>query len=755
MEVLKAYMATARLKECSQRTLLANGVVITCVKSYTREDIYIAVPPVTVGTAEITSEEISGTGFLAHPRNGTVKGHKFPTHDSARGGVYGIAHVGKGYKRVADQAPGSTKVIDMSAKLPAWLVKDTNGATIKDWGIDEWGAKHAVAAHNGTKPTPPVSWGTEKVEFKEGDDAGPPYPLVAGDYMTYHFTKTDDTWTAEGPQELMYGNVDWKGPVTDDPADRKILTYKGNPSRYWPIGQFVEIPGLSSVDHSVDGDLNSYEYMTVFGDKIYEGGKVLVTMPWLYHPLNSSSGGWDANHQNAHVLGAAYRESDGRLFCVIKTCYNSYPTVKPAPTGETPDPGMVSVWRTYKNGVVSTDWLADKAGAEKQVADSKGALTLVEVPDPGRGYFVELIMRKAGDIPGGWTRMLRIPTDNAWANCNFFFSEDGTKAVSVQLGSVWEITITGESATFTKTDVGKFQTKIEADINNTSESVRWSDDGVEIIAKSKDFRNHSKSVRAYKSTKSGSIVIAADYKKNELTTMTATISGGDTHNKIIERSAYWGETAVMGELHTGTFDRILKEPTPHHWFSCGESQRGCAQAAIAGSSCAAVCTVSATNMTFAYMGDDDEYDGTSNASTGCRQVWKINEDCVQTGKAEACITTTTTAKNGVATRTDCIIMSGFGTWTQSAVVDSGYYVWYWDEEPNGSTKIRHYESGFLPGYYCANHPSGPPTWMRDPVTDAHGNVWTHKWDNYDECPTINGQFVFVHEFLTPVIYVCN
>lgn len=377
LRILSDYCRRYKLNIASRKVELTNGVIVVCQVCYNKEDVWVTIPPVvSAATPEVVTEEIIH-GFLAHPRNGTARGFQFPGHDAARAPTYGIAHTGKGYKLEDD--------------------------VITDLGDDE------------------------------GAQVGIPYPLTDDRSTVYHFSLVDGVWTAEGPQELMYGNVDWKGKKTDNPEDRWILTYKGNPSRYWPVGNFVEIPGLSSVDHFVEGMLNSYEYMTVFGDKIYEGGKVLVEMPWLYHPINSYMGDWEANHQNAHVLGAAYRESDGVLFCVVKTCYNSYPTVKPVPTGKTPDPGMVSAWHTYKNGVVYKDWLDDEAGAKKQVATEQG-LTLVEVPDPGRGYFVELITNKAGNIPGGWTRLLRIATP-AYCDVNWFFSEDGTKACSVMFGA--------------------------------------------------------------------------------------------------------------------------------------------------------------------------------------------------------------------------------------------------------------------------------------------------------------------------------
>lgn len=501
LRILSDYCKRYKLNIASRKVELANGVIVVCQVCYNKEDVWITLPPVSTVTLEVATEETIH-GFLAHPRNGTVRGFQFPGHDAARTPTYGIAHTGKGYK----------------------LETINDVETIVDLGDDE------------------------------GAQVGIPYPLADDRATVYHFELVAGEWTAEGPQELMYGNVDWKGPKTDDPKDRKILTYKGNPSRYWPVDNFCEIPGLSSVDHSVEGLLNSYEYMTVFGDKVYQNGDVLVEMPWLYHPLNATLGGWEENHQNAHVLGAAIRQLDELLICVVKTCYNSYPILKPVPTGVSPDPGYVSAWHTYKDGVVYKDWLADKAGAEKQVADSQGALTLVEVPDPGRGYFVELIVNKAGNTPGGWTRLLRIATPS-WCNVNWFFSEDGTKACSVMFGELHKIEISGDVATHTTESLGGFKNEITF----TSRLDQESNPGIPDPAISGgifsnvyrvgvsvgDWINKDDVTQKYTSSKSGKTTLAADYKGNELVKMEANLSGSETYDYFRRYGKQWGKIASM------------------------------------------------------------------------------------------------------------------------------------------------------------------------------------------------------------------
>ena len=431
----------------------------------------------------------SSRGFVTHPRSGVPRGFQFPGHDSALTSSYGPAHTGKGYRL------DSTGLVDEG---------DVNGA-----------------------------------------QEGQPYPLIDEDVTPKHwlFEQVNGEWAADGPQELFYGNVDWKGPAGDDPASREILTYKGNPSRYWPVNQFVEIPGLSSVDHFVEGVLNNYEYMTVFGDRVYSGGGIIATMPQLYHPLNTTMNGPEASHQNAQVLGAAYRSTDNLLLCIIKTCYNTYPRLKGDASS---DDFKVSAWHVYRDGVVVQDWLDEEAGARAFVAANSG-YTVVEVPDPGRGYFIEVVAAKQGNIPGGWTRLAQISTETAWANCNFFFSEDGTKAVSVQLGEVWTIEITGDVVTYTRTDAGKFWHHI----NTTSDrdqslAVPWGEGAA--TPQPKDWKNYDKLTRSYRQTKSGSVVIAADYKGNELVTMRADLSGENYYTHVKENNSYWGNTAQIPSL---------------------------------------------------------------------------------------------------------------------------------------------------------------------------------------------------------------
>jgi hypothetical protein len=606
LPAFKRYMELGGLKIGSKRIVLANGVVIMLNVCYSYENISISVPPSVEVTTEIVEETII-RGFITHPRNGVVRGFQFPGHDSARTPTYGIAHTGIGYS------------------------EDEDGNIIDDG--DYAGAQEGLA-----------------------------YPLIDEDEKERHWLfSNDEGWEAEGPQQLMYGNVDWKGPAGED---RKILTYKGNPSRYWPVGQFVEIPGLSSVDHSVEGMLNSYEYMTVFGDKVYEGGQVLATMPWLYHPLNSVDGGWEANHQNAQVLGAAYRESDGVLICIVKTCYNSYPHVKTVPPAEG---SMVSTWQVWKDGLLIQDWYENKDGAEKFIEENPGH-NLVEVPDPGRGYWIEVILQKAGEIQGGWKRALRVSTSSAWANCNFFFSEDGTKACSVMFGALHKIVIDGDTATHSTESLGGFKQAIKTEMTNQESEYNPGEaaypgsppgSAAAYIRTGLDYHQWFEMndyTKVYTGVKSGTTTLAADYKGNELVKLNATISGTDTFSKRTLRGQRWTQTALLSSISPRSWvdpwSFMIGEPAAHQNMNGPGS---IIYPSLGQFACKPKCTVTTENMLIETA--------PSRGGNGCDGVYRIANGCVSSGGlARACITTIMQAANGTSSRTDCVLFAGAGEW---------------------------------------------------------------------------------------------
>lgn len=434
-----------------------------------------------MGFIRLISE--ASRGFITHPRSGTPRQFQFPGTDSNHIPTLGTAHTGKGY---SESAGGLVDEGDFT-------------------GVQE----------------------------------GQPYPLIDEDTTAKHwlFEKTEEEWDADGPQELMYGNIDWKGPVIDSTDDRLIISYKGNPSRYWPVNQFVEIPGLSSIDHTIESSSGDYSFTTVFGPFVYQGGEVLAEMPKLYAPLNSGI-------QPAQVLGAALRQADEVLVCAVKTCYNSYPRAKAVDE-------LVSTWQVWLNGLLVTDWLEDEDSARKEAASIGGLV--VEVPDPGRGYFVEIIVQRSGDISGGWKRLLRIPFGTNMPNSGFFFSADGAKCSAVLFDKIYTVSIGTDTATYAETDTGTFTHTITTSVTSEDESTPWGEGEDRPLAGS--WKQRSKKTRTYTQVKSGQKIIAVDYKGNELVTMTASLSGGNVYTKVKDFGTKWGETARIPSL-TEASDRV-------------------------------------------------------------------------------------------------------------------------------------------------------------------------------------------------------
>jgi hypothetical protein len=349
-----------------------------------------------------------------------------------------------------------------------------------------------------------------------------------------------------------YGNVDWKGPEQpNDPTQRtrRILTWKGPPSRYWPLDIFAEVDGVTVVDHMIEGVLQDTWYYTPFSGNVYEHGLVAYTMPNLYFPMGNN------NNLAAQVLGAAYREVDGKLVVVVKTCYNQYPRYK-APQE------MMSTWQVRYQGMFYQEWLDNKNGADEQALSLGAGYTVAEVPDPGRGYWIEVLLKEPGASLPGWNRLLRVSTDSNPAITNWFFSEDGTQAVTVWGGWLHKIVLVqgvGSVTTcmHTTESAGKFENTIVT--NTVNNSTNWVSDylkahppvilpsgggGTGPTAESfyayyphdaayartvapfiDKYGRIQDYTTTYADTKSGKIVIAADYQKNELVTLDANLAG--------------------------------------------------------------------------------------------------------------------------------------------------------------------------------------------------------------------------------------
>jgi hypothetical protein len=262
------------------------------------------------------------------------------------------------------------------------------------------------------------------------------------------------------------------------------------------------------------------------------------------------------------VLGAAYRESDGVLICIVKTCYNSYPRLKGV--AGTPD-FTVSAWHVYKDGIIYADYLDDKAAADKFIADNPSqGYSLVEFTDPGRGYFFEVLLNKSKDVIGGWTRLLRQTTGSNMPDCNFFFSEDGTKSCSVMFGKLNLIEITGDTATYTEQSLGGFKNEIKTDNDSVQESNYGEPDPTKsgifaqvyrVGIKSGDWITRTDTIKKYTSDKTGTLTLAADYKGNVLTKMDATLTGSEVYDYYRRMGFKWGYTALPPSLHSADSDR--------------------------------------------------------------------------------------------------------------------------------------------------------------------------------------------------------
>lgn len=381
------------------------------------------------------------------------------------------------------------------------------------------------------------------------------FPIVDGDDKIFTFNKGQSdgialtsaasSWIAEGPDVIDHGNVDWKGPETDDPAERKILTYKGNPSRYWPVGYFTNISGLSVVDHVSGGDLTLESiWYTVFGEYIYENGTVLEKMPNLYTPFNSDI-------KPAQVLGAAYRKLDDKLIVAIKTSYGSYPRTKAV--GE-----LLSSWQVWVGGVFYEEYLADEIAARDRVVDlrSHGVdASLKEVPDPGRGYFIEFLLRKDGDVEGGWTRLSRHPF-GAMPDCNIFFNESGTEATTVMFGNEYTFAVSDTSVTMKEKSVGGFTQKISYTVEDVRKENFGKPDPEQaggifsamyvVGVNSGDYKTQGVLKRIFNIEYSGSKTLATDYMGDRLVSMSVSVDKGSklTYTEESLGETKWGYCAM-------------------------------------------------------------------------------------------------------------------------------------------------------------------------------------------------------------------
>lgn len=120
-------------------------------------------------------------------------------------------------------------------------------------------------------------------------------------------------WHYVSNPPIRYGNIDWKGP------DGEILTWCGPPSRYFPLDQYLEIPGLTQLDYYIESLTGDYSQFTPFKKYIFKAGKIAATAPNTWYPYSDA----EVDH-GGQVLGAA--KCAGKLIIIVKSIFTKHPT---------------------------------------------------------------------------------------------------------------------------------------------------------------------------------------------------------------------------------------------------------------------------------------------------------------------------------------------------------------------------------------------------------------------------------------------
>jgi len=116
------------------------------------------------------------------------------------------------------------------------------------------------------------------------------YPIIDGDHGTRTIEHSNDEWTYDPNPAENYGNIDWT-------TKEDVLTWKGSPSRHFPLDATLSINGLTVSDEEV-GDIT---YYTLFTPNIYRDGAVYAVAP--HRVLGAALSGI----YTVSVLGANYR----------------------------------------------------------------------------------------------------------------------------------------------------------------------------------------------------------------------------------------------------------------------------------------------------------------------------------------------------------------------------------------------------------------------------------------------------------------
>jgi hypothetical protein len=246
-----------------------------------------------------------------------------------------------------------------------------------------------------------------------------------------------------------YGNIDWKGPRQDDSKDptqhyRQILTWKGPPSRYFPLAAEINYPGVTVLDTWVEQIYDDIIRYTPFSPNIYQHGRVLAVGPPVNYPVSDMA--FDTHGQ---ILGTAL-QADGTLVAVVKATYGS------REKWWTVDVSLVG--KVYPMSYHDTKTEADAAKTiyENDVQYTSIGCTFktVEHLRPGLGYWYEVYTAKGrpnGNFytylsQGGWKFVGRVAAA-VRPKVPWFFNASGTEASTVEVGTVWKVVLVTNSVT--------------------------------------------------------------------------------------------------------------------------------------------------------------------------------------------------------------------------------------------------------------------------------------------------------------------
>jgi hypothetical protein len=274
MRILKDYMQLARLNTYSRVVTLANGVVITCKKSFNREDVFVYVP--SGGEVLFTEEVVSITGIIFHPRSGGIEDLPYTEY-------------------VVDELGSHAETMHLAGVKGGW----SNGKDVL----------------NTPYIYPLVD--SDNASFLKGSLTTKKYSngsLVSG------MTEDKDDFIHPG----VYGNLYWDNGAVYDAENKKwdkpyvVLSWRGTPTRHFRLPSNIDIPGFSLFETATPGTYEDTPEYTAFGTQLYQGGGLSATAPNWSWPYNGSGVG-----NKCLILGAM--QGDAGLFIVTQNDHYNAP----------------------------------------------------------------------------------------------------------------------------------------------------------------------------------------------------------------------------------------------------------------------------------------------------------------------------------------------------------------------------------------------------------------------------------------------